>query len=179
MTKKRVNYRAKYRAMRLEKAKLLRSLECARADLLQYENRIALAYDKERALDDAGDSYQIPPEVVREIREESRRFWGEVKALLEGAIERSFTPRPLVVAGGDRGRCRSCRWWGRPAALHSRIDGVTVLECQSPMVIQPAYGERGNRAMRPDGVLTCDEGGMTGELMTGPRFGCVHHEPRK
>jgi hypothetical protein len=53
-------------------------------------------------------------------------------------------------------------------------DSVPIGLCQNPMVIQPSYGERDNRKMRRDGVRTCDEGGYTGELMTGPDFGCIH-----
>ena len=68
--------------------------------------------------------------------------------------------------------CSTCKWWKREEWAD---DGVPVGLCQNPMVIQPSYGKKDNHNMRRDGVLTCDEGGCTGELMTGPDFGCVHH----
>lgn len=47
------------------------------------------------------------------------------------------------------------------------------------MVCQPVYGTRGNRIMTNSGVFTCDEGGLTGELITGPDFGCIHYETKE
>lgn len=67
--------------------------------------------------------------------------------------------------------CRECVWWDVDPALMT--DGVRVGRCTHQMVVQPTHGEY-NRRMREDGVLTCDEGGYTGELMTGPDFGCIH-----
>jgi hypothetical protein len=75
--------------------------------------------------------------------------------------------------------CSSCRFWGEPGKLcqtgHTE-DGIQLQYCQHPMVIQPTYGKRDNRKMRRDGVSTCDEGGCTGELITGPDFGCIHYQ---
>lgn len=77
--------------------------------------------------------------------------------------------------------CEDCIFWFLgdqdevyPTGLHSPVDRILVGCCQHQMVIQPEYGERDNIEMRVDGVLTCDEGGYTGELMTGPMFGCIH-----
>lgn len=147
--------------------------------------------DKERAKRDLGDSFEIPPDIVSDAKKESFRVGFELSKLLDYSMNESVgrivteTMKRMFNLGyranyiADNGRCDSCRWWGKAGAPHCGIDGVTVLECQSPMVIQPTYGERNNRNMRPDGVYTCDEGGCTGELMTGPNFGCVHYERRK
>lgn len=78
--------------------------------------------------------------------------------------------------------CKNCRFWHLGdqdelypiTSLRSLIDRIPVGCCQHQMVIQPEYGERNNKEMTTDGVLTCDEGGYTGELMTGPMFGCIH-----
>jgi hypothetical protein len=69
--------------------------------------------------------------------------------------------------------CSTCKWWTVEGWLKEH--GIDVGACQHPMVIQPSYGARGNRIMRRDGVLTCDEGGCTDQLMTGPDFGCIHY----
>lgn len=71
--------------------------------------------------------------------------------------------------------CSSCKWWGKKFEHAVLID--THL-CEHPMVCQPEYGKRNNKTMRADGVLTMDEGGYTGELITGPDFGCIHLEAR-
>lgn len=73
-------------------------------------------------------------------------------------------------------RCETCKWWGEKVEWLEK--GVDVRFCQHPMVCQPSYGSRNNRTMRIDGVYTCDEGGCTGELITGPEFGCIHGEPK-
>ena len=70
--------------------------------------------------------------------------------------------------------CSTCKWWGAGETF-GPVDGVRVECCTNAMVVQPSYGERNNRKMRRDGVLTCDEGGGTGDLMTGLDFGCIHH----
>lgn len=72
-------------------------------------------------------------------------------------------------------KCAECRWWGDDESVWIQ-NGVGARFCQNPMVCQPYYGERNNLTMRSDGVLTCDEGGCTGELITGPSFGCIHGE---
>lgn len=77
--------------------------------------------------------------------------------------------------------CKNCEFWlmedydgEYPTGLRSPIDEILVGCCRHPMVIKPTYGEGISRKMRSDGVLTCDEGGYTGELITGSMFGCVH-----
>jgi len=74
--------------------------------------------------------------------------------------------------------CGHCRYWNAPSWLRDEMNGVSVGYCTHPMVIQPNYGERNNREMRADGVWTSDEGGGTGELTTGPDFGCIHFMTR-
>lgn len=70
-------------------------------------------------------------------------------------------------------KCKACRWWGKKLGL---VDDVDMRFCNHPMVCQPNYGKRDNRNMRADGVYACDVGGCTGELITGPEFGCFHGE---
>lgn len=69
--------------------------------------------------------------------------------------------------------CLHCKSWNAKDGFSE--NNVAVGICTNQMVCQPTYGTL-NRRMRPDGVYTADEGGMTGEFMTGPRFGCIHHE---
>lgn len=73
--------------------------------------------------------------------------------------------------------CQSCKYWtAEPDWLK---DGIQTGDCGSPMVIQPNYGPLISRHMIPAGVLTCDEGGGTGVLTTGPEFGCVNYKEAK
>jgi hypothetical protein len=67
--------------------------------------------------------------------------------------------------------CGKCRWWGEEIARAP----MSVRACTHPMVCHPG-NHGGERDMRLDGVLTADEGGATGDLMTGPDFGCIHGE---
>ena len=69
--------------------------------------------------------------------------------------------------------CSDCKYW----TLTSLEDDVTVGICCHSMVIRPAVYRVPKQLMRPDSVLTADEGGATGELITGPKFGCVHLKP--
>jgi hypothetical protein len=67
--------------------------------------------------------------------------------------------------------CRRCKHW----KIGWTEDGVHIGDCQCVMVCQPNYGLTvEQRTMTADGVYTCDEGGGTGELMTGEEFGCIH-----
>ena len=73
--------------------------------------------------------------------------------------------------------CSSCKYWGKP---YEYLEiGIDARFCQHKMVCQPEYGTRGNRTMTNSGVYTCDEGGLTGELITGPDFGCIHYEAKE
>lgn len=72
--------------------------------------------------------------------------------------------------------CARCKHWSQ-LKLQAFIDiSVDARCCQHWMVCQPSYGTRDNRTMTNNGVYTCDEGGYTGELITGPNFGCIHFE---
>lgn len=81
--------------------------------------------------------------------------------------------------------CKNCRHWSKALDWFDPRDGVEVRFCQHAMVCQPSHGKRDNRRMTASGVLTMDEGGCTGELCTGPDFGCRHFsanvkdEPRR
>ena len=77
----------------------------------------------------------------------------------------------------SEGLCGSCKFWGAGEICYEPEDGEVRMEaCRHPMVCQPNYGERNNTEMRADGVWTADEGGMTGDLLTGEAFGCIHWE---
>lgn len=75
----------------------------------------------------------------------------------------------------DEARCRNCKWWAGPFFCEG---SVTVGLCTHTMVCKPSYGDSTNKTMTQAGVLTCDEGGATGDLMPGPDFGCVHFEKK-
>lgn len=72
--------------------------------------------------------------------------------------------------------CKTCKYWTGDCGAE---DGVMVRFCTHKMVIQPTHGPKDQRIMIPSGVFTCDEGGATGDLMTGPDFGCIHWEEKK
>lgn len=77
--------------------------------------------------------------------------------------------------------CDTCKHW-KECDWMSGEDEVRGL-CNHPMVYRPTYGpERNNQnhtdTWKPDRVYTCDEGGGTGELCTGPKFGRLHWEKR-
>ena len=74
-------------------------------------------------------------------------------------------------------KCSECNFWER---RHGWLEGTVYIGmCAHQTVCQPTYGKRGNRKMTSDGVLTMDEGGCTGELCTGPDFGCIHFSRRE
>jgi hypothetical protein len=70
--------------------------------------------------------------------------------------------------------CSRCKHWNVSEGLTQ--DRVIVGACMGSFVVRPDHGPTEVRFMRADGVLTCDEGGMTDMLMTGPNFGCLHFE---
>ncbi len=70
--------------------------------------------------------------------------------------------------------CDTCKHW-------ESCDAYGI--CNHPMVYRPTYGptrrdQRHTDKFAPDRVMTMDEGGGTGELYTGPKFGCIHQEPK-
>ncbi len=70
--------------------------------------------------------------------------------------------------------CDTCKWWGVESFT---ANGIQFGICNCKMVCQPNYGEGyAKRTPSMDGVITADEGGATGDLMTAPKFGCVHYE---
>ncbi len=72
--------------------------------------------------------------------------------------------------------CKDCKYWGD--ANPGPQDDIDIRYCNHSMVCKPSYGSGASLTMTSSGVLTCDEGGMTGELMTGPDFGCVHFKSK-
>lgn len=70
--------------------------------------------------------------------------------------------------------CKTCAYWAHAVDDALTADGVDVRTCNHTMVCRPTYGP--NSTMTSAGVLTMDEGGYTGELCTGPEFGCCHYE---
>ena len=68
-------------------------------------------------------------------------------------------------------KCKNCIYWGTPIPFPE--NNIDVRCCTHIMVCRPSYG---TEPMTSNGVLTCDEGGMTDELMTGPDFGCIHFQ---
>lgn len=72
------------------------------------------------------------------------------------------------------GQCITCQFWDAKDGFSE--NGVGVGICTHPMVCKPTHGPVMQRRMQIDGIYTADEGGMTGDFMTGPRFGCVHHK---
>jgi len=70
--------------------------------------------------------------------------------------------------------CKACKHRN----LGGNEGGMAFGICSHPMVCQPIRGKQNNRTLRIDGVLTCDEGGGIGDLMTAPDFGCIHHEQK-
>lgn len=72
--------------------------------------------------------------------------------------------------------CANCRHWRQKDEQGLSYTGEQDFGlCKSNFVYRTSYGP--NKEASPMGVLTCDEGGMTGELMTGAFFGCRHWEP--
>jgi len=73
--------------------------------------------------------------------------------------------------------CSTCKFWGRgdESEWFEPVDDVTVRFCANRMVCRESDGVK----MQGNGVYTADEGGVTGELMTGPQFGCIHHKNRE
>jgi hypothetical protein len=71
--------------------------------------------------------------------------------------------------------CKDCRWWIEEQWLAS---GASMGFCNNEMVVRITTNPSKNRKVRPDGVLLDDEGGITGQLVTGPQFGCIHGQGR-
>lgn len=67
--------------------------------------------------------------------------------------------------------CETCQFWDKQSP-HTWGDGLPLGKCRSPFVCRPTYGP--NEIFTPRSVLTCDEWGWTGELITGTDFGCLH-----
>jgi hypothetical protein len=69
--------------------------------------------------------------------------------------------------------CGTCAYWEIKDWM-DRENGHPIGFCQSEMVCKPTYGLGDKKVFSPFKVFTCDEGGCTGELMTGSEFGCIH-----
>ena len=63
----------------------------------------------------------------------------------------------------DYPRCKTCRWWE-----DNDMYGNGVSYCTSP-------ANRRDSPYRPDGACSMGEQGKE-DILTGPDFGCVHHE---
>jgi hypothetical protein len=70
------------------------------------------------------------------------------------------------------GTCKTCRWWG----MYKDAWKGESKACGSPILVDIDGHKDGYLAVSGDGFgldyPVCD-------LMTGPDFGCVHHEEKK
>jgi len=65
--------------------------------------------------------------------------------------------------------CDTCKWWKAPKRIWEMDSGRNHGECASP------YNET-----EEDGAAAVANGEPynAGTLATGPKFGCIHHEPK-
>jgi hypothetical protein len=73
--------------------------------------------------------------------------------------------------------CKTCKWWG-PNFVPERKNARKVVELpQVGGCYSPARTNLDDLMDNPSGfVLEAEEGGA--DLLTGPDFGCIHHEDR-
>lgn len=74
--------------------------------------------------------------------------------------------------------CKTCKWWGSPGTGHARAN-----HCENPKSI-PLEKVLGGSDIPDDWVATnFDDADCHGTgipvFITGPDFGCIHHEPGK
>lgn len=72
--------------------------------------------------------------------------------------------------------CKTCKWWKQDEMIGNQIAGT----CQNYGMIfrDCSYNEKPSetKIMKPDGVYQFEEGGGSGDFITGPEFGCIHHQ---
>ncbi len=66
--------------------------------------------------------------------------------------------------------CKTCKWWNGANQKNSY--------CGLPMLEQFTF-EPGGYRIPADAVYAVDRGGDVAGLLTGPDFGCVHHEAKE
>ncbi len=73
-----------------------------------------------------------------------------------------------MSASEVKATCDTCKWWG--VATWYRHSRGSRKACEH-------IGD--NPALKDSGVSPIHDNDFGSELFTGPKFGCIHHEPRQ
>lgn len=95
---------------------------------------------------------------------------------------------PIAASQKENGMntCKTCQWWQDDTEAHRRRSNVK--NCTCPKVIFATVDYESDAAVAeedPHHVLSGNEAGVEdgsgyfARLITGPDFGCIHHQPKE
>jgi hypothetical protein len=121
-----------------------------------------------------------------------KRIWNSQADLDLATINSRDITEELEVGWPDKMTCSTCRWWVLDKndsynSLISPEDPVTYEQEKTEEAIATKWGHVVRRCRCPkitfyqrperDGATVCDGSEYMAQLLTGPDFGCIHHEP--
>ena len=70
--------------------------------------------------------------------------------------------------------CATCKFWTFEPAASWDYNAITKGTCECPKFVYMGDG----KSMEEDGLGYSDDESLHADFVTGPKFGCVHHEFR-